>query len=124
VLTAVGAFAILFLSCSRVVWGVLLGRLGLGCIYPLVLVGNGTLALAMWILPITPSSLLLMLLGVYFCYGGHLAIFPALAAKIFGMRYGPQVFGLMSLGLAVGGIVSWGLIYLKVMIGYRGVLFI
>lgn len=60
----------------------------------------------------------------YFCYGSHLAIFPAISSKVFGIKYGPQVYGLMFIGIAIGGVIQWGLIELKEMTGERGILFI
>lgn len=29
------------------------------------------------------------------CYGGFLGIFPAIAAKVFGYRYGSQIYGFL-----------------------------
>ena len=105
-------------------WVAILDKVSLHCIYPALLILNGGMALVLWLAPISPVSLLVCFILVYFCFGGHLAIFPALAAKIFGRKYGPQVFGLMFLGVAVGGFVEHLLMQLKEIAGYRAVLFI
>ncbi len=51
-------------------------------------------------------------MGAYLCYGGHQGIFPALSSQVFGLRYGPQIYGILFLAFPVSNflqciIINW-----------------
>ena len=46
----------------------------------------------------------------YIVYGGHLGIFPAVASQIFGMRYGPQIYGLLFFAFPASNFIQYMLV--------------
>lgn len=46
----------------------------------------------------------------YICYGGHLGIFPAITSLIFGVRYGPQIYGILFYAFPVSNFIQFMLI--------------
>jgi hypothetical protein len=46
----------------------------------------------------------------YIIYGGHLGIFPAVASQIFGVRYGPQIYGLLFFAFPASNFIQYMLV--------------
>lgn len=46
----------------------------------------------------------------YICYGGHLGIFPAVTSQIFGIRYGPQIYGILFYAFPVSNFIQFFLV--------------
>ena len=46
----------------------------------------------------------------YICYGGHLGIFPAITSQIFGVRYGPQIYGILFYAFPVSNFIQYLLV--------------
>ena len=46
----------------------------------------------------------------YICYGGHLGMFPALTSQIFGIKYGPQIYGILFYAFPVSNFIQYLLV--------------
>ena len=46
----------------------------------------------------------------YICYGGHLGIFPAITSVVFGVRYGPQIYGILFYAFPVSNFIQYLLV--------------
>jgi OFA family oxalate/formate antiporter-like MFS transporter len=46
----------------------------------------------------------------YICYGGHLGIFPAITSLVFGVRYGPQIYGILFYAFPVSNFIQFMLV--------------
>ena len=44
------------------------------------------------------------------CYGGHLGIFPAVTSQIFGLRYGPQIYGILFFAFPASNFIQYLLV--------------
>ena len=53
-----------------------------------------------------PAVYFVYVMLAYICYGGHLGIFPALASQVFGIRYGPQIYGIMFLAFPLSNFIQ------------------
>ena len=46
----------------------------------------------------------------YICYGGMLGMFPAITSQIFGVRYGPQIYGIMFFAFPISNLLQFLLV--------------
>ena len=43
----------------------------------------------------------------YISYGGHLCMFPAIVIQVFGIRYGPQIYGIIFLAFPASNFIQY-----------------
>lgn len=43
----------------------------------------------------------------YICYGGMLGMFPAITSQVFGVRYGPQIYGIMFFAFPISNLLQF-----------------
>lgn len=61
----------------------------------LLLVVNSVLAFAIYYITSFKIFYLAFVIATSVCYGGFLGIFPAISSKVFGYRYGSQIYGFL-----------------------------
>jgi OFA family oxalate/formate antiporter-like MFS transporter len=108
-IAAAGAMAVsiiaIFNSAGRILWGIVSDRLGRKTTLAVIFVLCGAALLVMNLLVDYP----LFLIGVSIvglCFGGFLALYPALTADYFGTKHIGINYGLMFTAYGAGGIVG------------------
>lgn len=109
-LTLVGAFGAIACSLSRLVWGIILEKETFKMIYYSLAILNGFLAFSIVFISHIKEAYCVYVILSYIVYGGHLGLFPAVASQIFGMRYGPQIYGLLFFGFPVSNFIQYLLV--------------
>ena len=109
-LTMIGAFGAVACSLSRYVWGMILEKETFKIIYYCLAILNCVLAFSIIYVKDVKELYFLYVLLSYIVYGGHLGIFPAVASKIFGMRYGPQIYGILFFAFPVSNFIQYFLV--------------
>ena len=94
-LTLIGSFGAIACSLSRILWGSILDKQTFKAIYYCLSILNAVLAFSVSYISSIKEIYSLYVVLSYICYGGHLGIFPAVTSQIFGVRYGPQIFGIL-----------------------------
>ncbi len=94
-LTIIGAFGALACGMSRFLWSALLEKFSYRVLLWVLLAINSFLAFTIFYFTSVRVIYPIYVIGTSICYGGFLGIFPAITAKIFGYRYGPQIYGFL-----------------------------
>lgn len=105
------AFAVSAIGISnmlgRVVWGWISDRFGRYNVLPLVYIVSGLAMFALSTLKAGGFGLFVIsAMGVGFCFGGFMGIFPALTADAFGPKNNGVNYGFMFTGFALGGYIG------------------
>ena len=103
----VGALAAVSASFSRFIWGFMLERMSFKVVYSMLCVINAFLAFTVFYIKSVEVVYFVYVVAAYICYGGHLGIFPALVAQVFGIRYGPQIYGIMFLAFPCSNFLQY-----------------
>jgi len=91
-------------SAGRILWGALSDRVGR---LNMVIILIAATALFAPFLSIAPAAMVIVLIGLIgLCYGGILAIFPALTADVFGSKNLATNYGFVLLGFGIGAIAA------------------
>jgi len=111
-LVTVGALGAVVCGFSRFIWGLLLERMSFKIVYSFLCIVNACLAFTVYYIKSIEVFYIIYVLGAYLCYGGHQGIFPALSSQVFGLRYGPQIYGILFLAFPLSNfiqciLVSW-----------------
>ena len=94
-LTIMGAIGSLMCGMSRFLWAALMEKFSFRFLLWLLLVVNSFLSFTVFYISKVPFIYLAYILVSLTCYGGFLGIFPAIASKVFGFRYGSQIYGFL-----------------------------
>lgn len=94
-LTIMGAFGALACGLSRFLWSALLEKFSYRFLLWVLLAVNSFLSFTIYYFTSVKVLYLIYVIATSVCYGGFLGIFPAIASKIFGYRYGPQIYGFL-----------------------------
>lgn len=96
-LVTVGALGAVVCGFSRFIWGLLLERMSFKVVYSFLCIINAFMAFTVFYIKSLEVFYIVYVMGAYLCYGGHQGIFPALSSQVFGLRYGPQIYGILFL---------------------------
>lgn len=94
-LTIMGAFGALACGLSRFLWSALLEQFSYRFLLWMLLAINSFLAFTIFYVTSLKIFYMAYIIATSICYGGFLGLFPAISAKIFGYRYGPQIYGFL-----------------------------
>jgi hypothetical protein len=75
-------------------------------VYSFLCIINAFLSFTIFYIKTIPGVYFVYVILAYVCYGGHLGIFPALATQVFGIRYGPQIYGIMFLAFPLSNFIQ------------------
>lgn len=109
-LTWIGAFGAIACSLSRLLWGSVLEKDTFKRIYYCLAILNCVLAFSIIYVKNIKQAYFLYVVLSYIVYGGHLGIFPAVASTVFGIRYGPQIYGLLFFSFPVSNFIQYLLV--------------
>lgn len=102
-----GALAAIACGCSRFMWGLMLEKMSFKVVYSFLCIMNAFLAFTVFYIKTIPPVYFIYVICAYICYGGHLGIFPAIVTQVFGLRYGPQIYGLLFLAFPVSNFIQY-----------------
>lgn len=105
-LTIIGAVGALVAGLSRFFWSALLEKFSFKFLLWSLLVVNSFLAFTIFYIYKIRALYLIYVLATSLCYGGFLGIFPAISSKIFGFRYGSQIYGFLFYAFAASNFVQ------------------
>ena len=105
-LTIIGAIGALVAGLSRFLWSALLEKCSFKFLLWSLLVVNSFLAFTIFYIYKIRALYLIYVLATSLCYGGFLGIFPAISSKIFGFRYGSQIYGFLFYAFAASNFVQ------------------
>lgn len=94
-LTIVGAMGALVTGVSRFLWSAMLEKFSFKFLLWFLLVVNSFLAFTIYYVFSVKALYCVYVLATSLCYGGFLGIFPAISSKVFGFRYGSQIYGFL-----------------------------
>lgn len=94
-LTIMGAVAALACGLSRFLWTNLLETFSFRFLLWALLVLNSFLAFTIYYINTVKIIYFVYIVASSICYGGFLGIFPAISSKVFGYRYGSQIYGFL-----------------------------
>lgn len=94
-LTMLGAFGAFACGISRFLWSALLEAFSFRFLLWSLLAVNSFLAFTIYYVSSSPVLYFAYVVATSVCYGGFLGIFPAISSKVFGFRYGSQVYGFL-----------------------------
>ena len=94
-LTIIGAFGALACGLSRFLWSALLETFSYRFLLWMLLAINSALAFTIYYVSSIKVFYLIFVIATSTCYGGFLGIFPAISSKVFGYRYGAQIYGFL-----------------------------
>jgi|JI6StandDraft_1071083.scaffolds.fasta_scaffold321691_1 MFS family permease len=106
-LTLIGSFGAIACSLSRILWGSILDKQTFKAIYYCLSILNAVLAFSVSYISSIKEIYFLYVVLSYICYGGHLGIFPAVTSQIFGVRYGPQIYGILFYAFPVSNFIQF-----------------
>lgn len=106
-LTLIGAIGALACSLSRILWGSILDKQTFKAIYYSLSILNAILAFSISFISSIKEIYFFYVILSYICYGGHLGIFPAVTSQIFGVRYGPQIYGILFYAFPVSNFIQF-----------------
>jgi len=109
-LTIIGACGAIACSLSRLIWGNVLEKETFKPIYYCLAILNCVLAFSIIYLRHIKEAYFIYVVLSYIVYGGHLGIFPAVASTVFGIRYGPQIYGILFFAFPVSNFIQYLLI--------------
>jgi len=105
-LTLVGAVGALACGFSRFLWGCFLDKSTFKAIFCCLGAISVVLAFSIPYIVKLQQYYILVIIVAYVCYGGLLGMFPAVSSLIFGVRYGPQIYGLLFFAFAASNFVE------------------
>jgi len=91
-------------SAGRILWGAISDKLGR--LNTLLILLGATALFAPFIAIVPGAGVFVFIALIGLCYGGILAIFPALTAEIFGVKNLATNYGFILLGFGIGAIVA------------------
>lgn len=106
-LTFVGAFGAVACSFSRFFWGFILEKKTFKFIYYAISLLNLFLAFTISFIEQIKQVYFLYVILSYICYGGMLGMFPAITSQIFGVRYGPQIYGILFFAFPISNLLQF-----------------
>lgn len=109
-LTIVGSCGAIACSLSRLIWGLILEKETFKIIYSCLAILNCFLAFTIIYAKDIKEVYFLYVVLSYIVYGGHLGIFAAVASQVFGMRYGPQIYGLLFFAFPASNFIQYMLV--------------
>lgn len=109
-LTIVGFCGAIACSLSRLIWGLILEKETFKIIYSCLAILNCFLAFTIIYAKDIQEVYFLYVVLSYIVYGGHLGIFAAVASQVFGMRYGPQIYGLLFFAFPASNFLQYMLV--------------
>jgi hypothetical protein len=109
-LTLVGSIGAIACSMSRFLWGSVLEKSTFKAIYYCLCILNAILAFTIHYITHMKEVYFAYIVLTYICYGGHLGIFPAITSVIFGVRYGPQIYGILFYAFPVSNFIQYLLV--------------
>lgn len=74
--------------------------------YSFLCIVNAFFAFTVYYIKSVEAFYMVYVLGAYLCYGGHQGIFPALSSQVFGLRYGPQIYGILFLAFPLSNFIQ------------------
>ena len=81
-------------------------------VYSFLCIINAFLAFTVYYIKDIEAVYFIYVICAYICYGGHLGIFPAIVSQVFGLRYGPQIYGILFLAFPLSNFIQYLLINL------------
>lgn len=109
-LTLVGSFGAIACGLSRILWGYFLEKQTFKAIYYTVCIVNAFLSFTVYYISGIKELYFAYVVLSYICYGGNLGIFPAVTSQIFGVRYGPQIYGILFYAFPVSNFIQYLLV--------------
>jgi len=106
-LTLIGSIGAIACSFSRFIWGIILEKSTFKAIYGLLSIINALLAFSVFYIVASKNIYFIYVILAYLCYGGHLGMFPAVTSQIFGIRYGPQIYGILFYAFPASNFVQY-----------------
>lgn len=106
-LITIGALAAVACGFSRYFWGYMIEKVGFKGIYSLMCIVNAFLAFTVYYIKSWEPVYCLYVVLAYISYGGHLGMFPAIASQVFGVRYGPQIYGILFFAFPVSNFIQY-----------------
>lgn len=94
-LTLLGAFGALACGLSRFLWAALIEKFSFKFLLWMLLIINSVLAFTIYYIREIKAVYPVYVILTSICYGGFLGIFPAISSKVFGFRYGAQIYGFL-----------------------------
>lgn len=109
-LTFIGAFGAVACSFSRFFWGSILEKKTFKFLYYAISLLNLFLALTINFIDQIKEVYFAYVILSYICYGGMLGMFPAITSQIFGVRYGPQIYGILFFAFPISNLIQFLLV--------------
>lgn len=109
-LNLIGSTAAIACGLSRYLWSWMLERSSFKFLYIVLSIVNATLAFSISYIVDFKRIYFFYVVLAYICYGGHLGMFPAVTSQIFGIRYGPQIYGILFYAFATSNFVQYLLV--------------
>ena len=109
-LTMVGFVGAIACGLSRIIWGTVLERDTFKFLYYSLAILNAFLAFTVYFINGIKEIYFVYVVLAYVCYGGHLGMFPAVTSQIFGVRYGPQIYGILFYAFPVSNFIQYLLV--------------
>ena len=109
-LTMIGFFGAIACGLSRIIWGTVLERDTFKFLYYSLAILNAFLAFTVYFINGIKEIYFAYVVLAYVCYGGHLGMFPAVTSQIFGVRYGPQIYGILFYAFPVSNFIQYLLV--------------
>lgn len=118
-LTIVGAVGSLACGMSRFLWAALMEKMSLRLLLWVLLVVNSFLSFTIFYFSGVPVIYACYVFASLVCYGGFLGVFPAIASRTFGFRYGSQIYGLLFYAFPLSNFVQLFLMnFIEPVFGY------
>lgn len=109
-LTMIGYVGAIACGLSRIIWGAVLERDTFKFLYYSLAIVNAFLAFTVYFINGIKEIYFAYVVLAYICYGGHLGMFPAVTSQIFGVRYGPQIYGILFYAFPVSNFIQYLLV--------------
>ena len=113
VLTWAGSIGAICNGCSRILWATLTDYVGFKRVYFLIMLLQIIVASTIYLVR-DNGTLYVIYIGLSFlCEGGHFSCFPAVSAKIFGLKNGATIFTICFIGIPLSSTLSLVLSQMK-----------
>lgn len=109
-LAMIGSIGAVACGFSRFIWGSVLEKGTFKFLYYTLSIVNAFLAFTVYFISGIKEVYFAYVVLAYICYGGNLGMFPAVTSQIFGVRYGPQIYGILFYAFPVSNFIQYFLV--------------
>lgn len=102
-----GSIAAVACGLSRYLWSYMIEKVGFKGLYALLCIINAFLAFTVFYIVNWSGVYCAYVILAYISYGGHLGMFPAIASQVFGVRYGPQIYGILFFAFPISNFIQY-----------------